>query len=142
MCVDFVAHLLSRDEEMALEPAGAIFQWLSFKNGFRQIFFSFSTVLMMGPSTRAYAKQLSTIELPSSLKYEIDFHSCDETIPGACTRWPSASLLTYIPSPDLDGCCLVKEAPRTEEQIRVVYMVPHGNEAVHFSSALSLHRTA
>lgn len=94
MCVDFVAHLLNRDEEMALEPAGAIFQWLSFKNGFRQIFFSFSTVLMMGPSTRAYAKQL-----PPSLKYEIDFHSCcDETIPGACTRWPSASLLTYTQS--------------------------------------------
>lgn len=51
---------------------------------------------MVGPSTRACAKQLSTIELPPSLKYEIDFHSCcDETIPGACTCWPSASPLTY-----------------------------------------------
>ena len=72
---------------MVPEPAGAVFQWLFFKTGFRQIFFSFSTVLIMGPSTRAYAKQLSTIEPPPSLKYEIDFHSCcDEMIPGACTH--------------------------------------------------------
>lgn len=39
MCVDFLAHLPNRDEEMVLEPAGAIFQWLSFKTSFRQIIF-------------------------------------------------------------------------------------------------------
>lgn len=73
-CVDFMAQLPNKDEEMALDPAGASFQWLSFKTGFRHTFFSFCTVLMVEPSTTVYAKQ------------EIYFHfCCDKMKPGACT---------------------------------------------------------
>lgn len=41
-----MAHLPHGDEEMALDPARAVFQWLFFQTGFRQIFFFNYNILL------------------------------------------------------------------------------------------------